>query len=163
MSEFTELLFQIKSRKRPSTGDVFVLKPREDVYYYGKVIKTDIQSTNPFLSGWNLVYIYNFSSSSIVEESNLRLEVSDLLLPPVVTNNRGWSDGYFLTVANTCVSIEEQSLDYGYWDSISKTYRNEEGKLLDHQTKHVSGYGLISYGEIGRALDKFLIGETYSL
>ena len=36
MEEFTELLLQKKSRKKPRVGDVFSLRTKENLFYYGK-------------------------------------------------------------------------------------------------------------------------------
>jgi hypothetical protein len=37
-----------KSRKKSCIGDVFVLQPIQGIFYYGKVIKTDLRSYDSF-------------------------------------------------------------------------------------------------------------------
>lgn len=162
MSEqFTELLQLKKSRKKPKTGDIFVMQVKSDLYYYGKVIKTEIKSLNPLLQEWNLVYIYNYSTRDIQDCGQINKQ--DLLLPPLVTNHKGWYDGYFLTIGNEEVSEEELNFDYGYWDDIRKVYRNEEGTILEKQPKFVARFSLVSYGGIGRGIHRILNNEEHKL
>lgn len=159
MDEFTELLTLKKSRKKPKEGDIFILQPSEGLYYYGKVIKTGIESTNPFLNGWNLIYI---SGRPVADKNEVNFDLSQgLLVPPVVTNNKGWYDGFFETIQSNEVTDQELNLSYGFWDDIKKKYRNEHGYTLTSQPVFVSGYGLVSYGGIGRAIHKVLNNEPH--
>ena len=47
-----------KTRKKPKTGDVFVVQPIEGVYYYGKVISDKNKNEYELISGFPLIYIY---------------------------------------------------------------------------------------------------------
>lgn len=163
MSDFTELLIQKKSRKKPKAGDVFSLRIKDDLYYYGKVIKTEIESTNVFLRGWNLVHIYDHSTSKLIEPSEINLINQSLILPPVVTNNKGWIDGYFFTVGSIHVIQKDLSIDYGFWDDIKKIYRLEGGETINRVPKLITDYALVSYGGIGRALIKIMNKEEHNL
>jgi len=163
MSEFTELLLQNKSRKKPKPGDVFTLQVKDNLFYYGKVIKTNINSSNVLLRGWNLIFLYKYSTTCIENERLDLLSHQELLLPPVITNNKGWYDGYFLTIGNVPVSGEELSLDYGFWDDIRKNYRNEEGTVLNNEPAYAASYSLVSYGGIGRGIHRLLNNEPHYL
>jgi hypothetical protein len=55
-----------KSRKKPCIGDVFVLQPIQGIFYYGKVIKTDLQSYDSFVRGMFLLFIYDCCSTKKV-------------------------------------------------------------------------------------------------
>lgn len=55
---FNYLISMKKSRKKPQEGDVFVLQPIKDVFYYGKVIQTNLKSVDSFINGMTLIYIY---------------------------------------------------------------------------------------------------------
>ncbi|KUP25508.1 Imm26 family immunity protein [Paenibacillus sp. DMB5] len=118
MDEFTELLHIKKTRKKPKVGDIFILQPKEGLYYSGKVIKTGIESINPFLNGWNLIYI---SGRPATDKKEAKFDFSQgLLIPPVVTNNKGWYDGFFETIQSEEISDQEMNLSYGFWDEIKK-------------------------------------------
>lgn len=147
-----------KTRIKPKEGDMFLIQPLEDTYYYGKVIKININSTNPFLNGWNLVYVYNRLVHGRDNNFYDLVDVNNLLIPPIVTNNRGWYDGYFETVGSQPVSSDELKLSYGFLDNSKDKhiFRNEEGIELETQPDHISGYGLVSYGGIGRAIHRLL-------
>ncbi|MCM1124246.1 MAG: hypothetical protein NC416_16815 [Eubacterium sp.] len=55
---FNYLISMKKSAKKPQEGDVFVLQPINDVFYYGKVIQTNLKSVDSFINGMTLIYIY---------------------------------------------------------------------------------------------------------
>ncbi|MFE5321501.1 Imm26 family immunity protein [Paenibacillus sp. NPDC056579] len=87
--KFNELLMMKSSRKRPTSGDTFVIQPMEGRYFFGRVVLTNIESKHPFFKGWNLLYIYN--KSSIKKEVPPDLTQSELIIPPVIINNQGWA------------------------------------------------------------------------
>lgn len=92
--EHTNLRILKPSRKPVRPGDVFVFKPNEKHFYFGRVIKTAV-SVGGFPNGV-LVYLYDASSPDKVKIPELRRD--DLLLPPLATNRLPWSRGYFETV-----------------------------------------------------------------
>lgn len=87
------------SRKRPSLGDVFVcqMKAPADRYYFGRVIRTDAAIGG--FKNTNLIYLYRTSSDDKAALPNLHF--SDLLMPPLATNNLPWRHGYFETIMNS--------------------------------------------------------------
>ena len=46
VEEFTYLIPIKKSKKAPQQGDVFVVQPFQNIFYYGKVIQTNIYIAN---------------------------------------------------------------------------------------------------------------------
>ena len=56
-----------RKRIRPQEGDVFVLSPREGMYFYGKVLKSNIErvDNNTFIEGSNVVAIFNCKTREI--------------------------------------------------------------------------------------------------
>jgi len=161
---FRELRQMTKSKKRPQDGDVFVIQPEEHTYYFGKVIIGNIQSKNIDYQGMVLVYIYEGSSTT--KEIPSRLSERELLLPPKVVNQQGWSKGYFETVGNIAVTEQEKNIDFGFFSSNEpfssyheipeqlKVYYDVYGEVLLNVPKHVSFNGLVSYGYIGREIRK---------
>ena len=54
---FKELITMKKSLKHPEEGDVFVLQPQKNLFYFGKVIRANLKSTDSFINGMTLIYM----------------------------------------------------------------------------------------------------------
>ena len=93
--DFTDLIPMNKSRKRPKEGDAFLVQPFFNVYYYGKVIQTQIQSRDSCVNGMNLIFIYD----KCADAQSIPDDLSDavFLIPPTIINKLPWSRGYFLS------------------------------------------------------------------
>lgn len=154
-THMTDELLPIKrSRKKPKVGDVFVIQPRESIYFYGKVIKTHIEAKNPFLKGMNTIFLYKYDTTELKMPDNLN--VNELLIPPCIVNFSGWTCGYFFTIGNIGLTNQERNLDYGFKDTRMKSecYRTEEGEKLDHKPSIVGTYGLGGYGAVAYEVTK---------
>lgn len=162
MDVFTELLPMQKTRKRPKIGDVFVVQPLRDRYYFGKVLETNIQGTNVMFEGMVLICLYDHvSEDRMLPES---LDAYPLRISPTVVNYQGWLKGYFETVGNIPLSEREKNLDYGFYEredpvelieeEIPKrtTYIDLHGNPLNRVPQYSSSTGLYSYGFVGRVL-----------
>ncbi|MUT68351.1 immunity 26/phosphotriesterase HocA family protein [Paenibacillus sp. NEAU-GSW1] len=160
-NEFSELIAMKKSRKKPLEGDVFVIQPMENHYYFGKVIKTNIQGKNLNFQGMNLIFIYNILSHN--KEIPRNIDEYELLFAPTVVNFQGWLKGYFETVGNQPISIKESNIDFGFFDDYEthdKLY-NLEGERISHKPKYLDFVGLASYGYVGRQVHRVLYGKEY--
>ncbi|GKS09259.1 hypothetical protein YDYSY3_02590 [Paenibacillus chitinolyticus] len=82
IEEFTELRVLKRTRKNPQNGDIFVMEPKGNLFYFGKVINANVESKNPFFKGWYLVYLYNTPSDTKQIPDNL--DPNNLLIPPMV-------------------------------------------------------------------------------
>ena len=80
-----------------NVGDIFVLQPRENLYFYGKVIKTNIQVSDErsFLYGKQTVMIFKCKSNDMGIDS-FRPNYDDLLIQPSIVDRSYWTQGYFL-------------------------------------------------------------------
>lgn len=150
-----DLLIKMESlRKQRKEGEVFVIQPSKDIFFFGKVIRTKISINDQIMNGGHLVFVFNQSSNSM--EVPEYLNPNDLIISPQIINNQGWLKGYFKTVDIQPVTEAERQLDYGFWDIVSKGYVNEEGVPLTHKPKIVGDFGLGSYGSVAYALKKAL-------
>lgn len=149
---FRELIAMKKSLKKPQEGDVFVLQPQKKIFYCGKVIQTNLESTDSFIKGMTLIYIYDrFCSEKVVPYD---LDEEELLIAPIVVNNQPWIKGYFETVDNVPVSEREKNLEFGFWDVLTKKYLDIRGMKIGKKPKYCSIYGLGSYGVVGKEVQK---------
>lgn len=160
-TEFTELIPMKKSRKRPTVGDVFVIQPKENDFYFGKVIQTNIQGKNANFNRMNLIYMYNCLSHT--KEIPDHLDRHEFIFPPTVVNFQGWLKGYFETVGNQPITEKETSIDYGFFDDYKTRdkFYNVEGERIDHEPLYKDFHGLASYGYVGRETHRVLYGKTY--
>lgn len=148
-------LIKIKpSRNKPKQGDVFIIQPIEDVFFFGLVVKSKMEINDPIMNGGHLIFIYNFPSKS--REIPERLFSFDLLIAPQIVNNQGWLKGYFNTIKNFSIIKEDTEKDYGFWDIVTKQYVDELGKPLPSTPKIIGDYGLGSYGSVSGAIKEAL-------
>ena len=143
-----------KSRKKPCIGDMFVLQPIQGMFYYGKVIKTDLQSYDSFIRGMFLIFIYDYCSTQ--KEIVYDLDINNLLIAPQIVNKQPWLKGYFETIGNVEVTVQENNIDLGFWDILRKRYVDINGNPLDVPPKVSSIYGLGSYGIVSKEVYKAL-------
>lgn len=149
-----------KSRKKPVEGDIFVIQPVEKIFVYGKVILTNIKSSNVLVNGMCLVYVYNVITEGI--QKNIILDYNDLMLPPEVIGELGWMKGYLLTIGHQPVTEKERGLDYGFMtvDRASRRYKEDKdfvsisGEPLNHKPKYLGYSGLSNYATIFKAIIK---------
>lgn len=151
---FRELITMKKSMKKPQEGDIFVLQPQKMVFYFGKVIQTDLKTIDSFIKGMTLIYIYEYSRHDKVLLKNL--EEENLLIAPMIVNNQPWSRGYFETIGNVPVSEKEKKLEFAFWDVLREEYVDLYGQVVKNRPKYCSIYGLGSYGSVGKEVQKAL-------
>jgi len=161
LDEFTELIAIDKSTTPPADGDIFVVQPKHNYYYFGKVIMTNIQGLNLNFKGMNLIFMYNYHSARM--EAPQQLDQSKLLLAPTVVSASSWKHGYFKTIGNQAVTKAELNVDFGFFDNYDKkdAYYNVEGELLDHIPRFSDFNGLSSFRSIGKEMHSILYGKKY--
>ncbi len=146
-------LEQKRSNTKPKAGDVFVINPKKDLFCFGKVILTNVESRDSFVNGMDLVFIYDYFSNN--ENMPLDLEKNEILLVEVI-NHQLWRKGYAKTIAFSNVSEKELNEDYAFWDILRKEYVNVNGDSIERIPKYKGVYGLGSYGVIGKEIQKVI-------
>ena len=151
---FRELIAMKKSSKHPQQGDVFILQPQKNLFYFGKVIQINLKSTDSLIKGMTLIYIYDSSNGEKVVPKHFDEE--ELLISPIIVNNQPWIRGYFETIDNISVSEREKNLEFGFWDLLTREYVDVQGKKIKNRPKYCSIYGLGSYGIVGKEVQNAL-------
>ena len=125
-----------RKRIRPQEGDVFVLSPREDMYFYGKVLKSNIEriDNNSWMEGKNVIAIFNCKTRDISLD-NYKPNYDDLLIRITIVDYNYWTRGYFYTIANIPLNDYEKNLDYGFFDIDFGKFYKETGERLNHKPK----------------------------
>ena len=92
-----------RKRQKARVGDVFRLSPAKGVVLWGRVVK---QGAFFGVEGaFHLVHVYDSMSERMPAPSEMNS--GNLLIPPQVVNNLGFSRGYWEIVANVPSSEEE--------------------------------------------------------
>ncbi len=79
-------------QESPERGDIFVVQLPDESYLFGRVILAGMSQGSAPMPGANLIYIYaHRASTPTIDERNLL--PGRLLIPPVWTNDLGWTKG----------------------------------------------------------------------
>lgn len=149
-----------KSKVELKEGDVFVLSPRENIYFYGKVLRTNInhKEKDTFVHGKNVVFIFNNKTTS-PNMDNFKPDYSQLLIRPAIVDISYWRKGLFYNVGNAGISDYEDNLDYGFYKIgiNSNWYCKEDGTVLEAEPKILGIYGISTITGIALQVEKELI------
>lgn len=144
LDELDEMLvndYQLKIIKRkrvyPQKGDVFLLNPKGDIYFWGVVINNHINNIN----GEDLLLVLIFNErTSLDEEKNFVVNVDNLLIKPSIVGKGYWTRGYFYTIDN--IDLQGLEIDYGFYDIIDAKYYDEYENEMDHVPKLLGVFGV---------------------
>ena len=140
-----------RTRRRPKAGDIFAMLPPDGLYLYGRVIATD---ANPIgVPGANLIYVYRARATE--KEAVPELLRGQLLVPPMMTNNRPWTMGYLEFLEHRALGPIDRLPQHCFRDSRG-WYLDERRERLPGPIEPVGAFGLHGFrtidDEISRAL-----------
>lgn len=140
-----------KTRRPPEVEDVFAMHLPDHGYLYGRVVSVE---ANPLgVGGGVLIYIYGARSQDKEAVPDLRL--TQLLVPPVITNNLPWMKGYFEFVEKRPL-VPEDRLQQHCFQDVRGWYFDERGRRLSRPFQPVGQWGLHSYRTIDDEIAKAL-------
>ena len=147
-----------RSRKKPQEGDVFLLSPREGVYFYGRVLKANIDNiqNDTFISGQYSILLFK-NKTKTPDISSYAPDYNELLLKPCIVSSGYWTRGFFFTIANDPINAQGKGLDYGFYSIGKGKYMNESGHELDRQPAILGTYGISTLTGIARQIEQELI------
>ncbi len=146
-------------RKRPKfkDGDVFVFNPFGDVYFFGIVLKADVDAE---AYGSNLICICmlkKYTTEPLEKITLPNIEVSDIIFEPYIIPKSYWTwDGYFYNIGETVG--EDFKPDYGFYRSLhgKQGYVDADGVPIDREPEYLGLFALTSdfciAGQIHREL-----------
>lgn len=165
LEKFSELSlrdYQLKVIKRNRSviedGDVFILSPIDEIFFYGKVMKAKIVNENPFLQDNYLVFIFkNRAYSKNMDE--FCSDYNNLLISPIIVSKSYWNRGFFYTIGNEPIRDEEKTLDYGLLciDAKVNYFCKEDGSRLEHIPKIMGLYGMSTNTGVAKKIQRELI------
>ena len=143
------------SREKREPGDVFVYQMPDELYRFGRLIARGVAvggfEPSPIQ---HLVYFYRGESSSKSDLPNL--QQLNLLVPPLVVNQKPWTLGYFERVARLPISSGESLASHCFRDSLRGRFFDEHGHQLDRSVEPCGEWALQSYRTVDDALSAAL-------
>jgi hypothetical protein len=144
-----------RSRKPLLAGDLFAMLVKKRGYLFGRVILPSMPEGHIFGSSCCMIYIY----SPVSAEMSIRVEdvgSQALLLPPIFTNRRPWTMGYFQTLGNFPLSSADVLSQHCFYDLAFDTYVDELRRPLREKSDPCGMFGVDSYASISSAVGKAL-------
>jgi hypothetical protein len=149
-----------KNKPTLEEGDVFVLSPRENVYFYGKILKVNITNHNndTYVHGKNLVVLFRNKTEKPTIEY-FRPDYSQLLIRPSLVDISYWNKGLFFNVGNIPITKFEKQLDYGFLKIGIKSnfYCSEDGTILEKKPELLGIFGISTITGIASKIENQLI------
>ncbi len=128
---------QVIKKKRPrlEKGDLFLLNPFGNVYFYGVVLNADISN----VMGHGLITICIFKKyTHSIQDANIHevFTKKDILLKPSTVIKAYWTNGYFYNIGRVETLPE---INYGFYDMAHDIYVDDFGKKLS-ETPNIATY-----------------------
>ena len=140
-----------KTRPVLDPGDIFVMQPPDGAFLYGRVIAIDA-SIGP-IEPCILIYVYRARSN---EKSRIpELVREQLLVPPIMTNRRPWTMGYFEPLEKRPLQPVDRLSQHCFKDSRG-WYFDENSNRLAKPIEPVGTWGLDSFRTIDDAVSTAL-------
>jgi len=147
-----------KSKVAPSDGDIFVLSPRENIFFYGKVINAEINhiEKSPFIHEKSLVFIFNIKTTEL-NCDKFKADYENLLINPEIVDSSYWKKGLFYTVGNEIITEAERKLDFGFYNIVNGKYCKENGIEIQHRPTILGTYGIATISGVAKIIEKEII------
>ena len=140
----TNMVIGTRSYRLPESGDVFGIRLATGPRIFGRVIIARPPRTEAPMPESNLLYIYKHLPAGDLPDYS-QLTPASLLIPPVWTNRKGWTLGYYTTVRRGSLAATDMLGEHCFEDAFSERYRNERGEIIPHRVEPCGLWGLVSY------------------
>ncbi|AQP45200.1 hypothetical protein RPIT_10665 [Tessaracoccus flavus] len=139
---------------RPKTGDVFEIR----IGGYrcpGRVVSTEAKPLGKGAPDAPLVYLFHPVSPQWEFDQREVLQVTNLLVSPIMTNLKPWTLKYFRTLGNVGFADGERLERHCFRSSFGRFY-DEQGNEIQEPVSPVGTWGLHSFRTIDDALSEAL-------
>lgn len=120
-----------KTRRAPQVGDIFAMQPPDGGFLFGRVISTDAGLLGLQGVAGTLMLIYIYSDRAVSRAPVPELVRERLLVPPMMTNRRPWTMGYFEHLENRPIASFDRLPVHCFADAA--------GKRVDELGRSISG------------------------
>ena len=147
--------YQVKILKRkriiPQKGDIFVVNPKEGMYYCGVVVNAGDEISDTYSA---VVFILDKEYESMdIDVKDLELE--NLLYYPEIVDKGYWSRGYFYNIGKQ-IEIPDD-LDYGFYSIGKECYVDEYRNRISRCPKLLGIDGVATGIGVARKINRELI------
>ena len=133
-----------RSRREPEEGDLFVYKIRGLPYGFGRVIRKGTK-----IGGFtDVILLYFYDAFSEKKDKVPKLDRRKLLVPPLGTNRRPWTMGYFQTVRSEPLKDSDTLPVHCFRCEVREAYLDEYGRRLPRKRSPCGLYALGSFRTI---------------
>ena len=155
--EINEYQLKVIKRKRiiPQKGDVFLVSPKESLYFFGLVMEGNVNNING--DGLSVVMIFKDKATSM-EDTNFTPDFNNLLIAPSTVGREYWTRGYFYNVGHMDASFDD--VRYGFYSIGKGRYCDVESKQLDEVPELVGIFGVSTINGIAREINRELIMDS---
>ena len=138
-----------RKRKYPEIGDIFQVRPRENIEYYGIVINNHVDN-----NGDDLLVIFIFKSGVDIEQAVKNgVKKEDLLIDPEIVGKEYWTRGYFFNVGH----IEVKADRYGFYSIGKRKFFDEFGNDIHEEPYLLGTYGVATISGIAYGINQEMI------
>lgn len=147
-------LKKIKKQKiTPKQGDVFLISPKENMFFYGVVVqeKPALIDNDDY---W-VVFILREPIVSEVTNEIPELDLYNVLIEPQIVMDYFWNNGFFYNIGQ--IEIPED-LDFGFYDVREpEGFVDKHGNHVDSNPTIWGGYWLVTFDGFGRKINRGII------
>lgn len=145
------------SRKRRLPGDVFAYQMPDGMFRFGRLIAMDVPLFGANI-GTNMVYF--FRGASLDKVAPQELQPTDLLLPPLLVNQKPWTLGFFEVIDRRPLKAGETLAVHCFRSPLLRygrvQYFNEAGIEIEQSVEPCGFWALHSYRTVDDALSDVL-------
>lgn len=146
--------YQLKVIKRkkvyPEIGDIFQLRPCENIEFYGIVVNNHVNNKN----GDDLIVIFIFKEGVDIDKSVKNgIKKEELLIAPEIVGKEYWSRGFFFNVGHTEIHID----NYGFYDIVDRVFYDEYENELKNEPYLLGTYGVATISGIAYGINQEMI------
>ena len=136
-----ELIYIQRKIPKLQKGDVFVVQPRENIYFYGLILNV---CSTPSCKCKVIACIFkNITHEKTMDSFNA--DFNNLLLPPLVLFKEPWTSGYFYNIGR--INLDEIVVPtYGFYHTTTGTIVSEIGERFRVLPELI---GESAYGDTG--------------
>jgi len=147
-----QMLVIKRKRSYPEIGDIFQVKPTEELTFYGIVVNNHIDNIN----GDDLLVVMIFNADVDIKNCIQRgVRKEDLLIPPEIVGKEYWTRGYFYTVDKFESTLDVKN--YGFYDISDMKFYDEYENDIGEEPELLGVYGVATIFGIGMKLNQELI------
>lgn len=143
----------VPSRARRRPGDVFAYQMPDGLFRFGRLVSTTSR-IGP-MRGVHLVYFYKGAAASLVPPLQ-QMRPRDLLVAPVLINQKPWTLGYFQRVAALPLAPSDTLPVHCFRCPSTGEYFDDRNQQLRAGVEPCGVYGLNSYRTVDDELSAAL-------